>query len=144
MNATAVLFVAGLLAGPWPLAADVDVVRARDRQDSRSPRAAELPGPRRDVLRRVCASPFGAGDFARVEVYRNKAGAVAVLALRPDIQQFTHAPHTYYRPDGAELLVVADRPVVKGDPESDALVSKLAALLRDLRGGGSQFCSEYR
>ncbi len=100
--------------------------------------------PRPDVLKKICASQFGQGDFARIEVFYDKAGSVAVLALRPDINRFTHAPHTYYGPDGATLLVVPERPIAAEQAKSDPVLQKLDALMRDLKEGQSKVCSSYR
>ena len=100
--------------------------------------------PRAVVLKAICSSQFGQGDFARVEVFRNASGEVGVLALRPDINRFTHAPHTYYTPEGMSLLVMPERPVTPEELKSDPLLRKQDDLLKGLIASGSKFCSEHR
>ena len=105
---------------------------------------AALEKPRADVLKTICASQFGQGDLASVEVFRSASGAIKVFALRPDITRFTHAPHTYYGPDGTSLLVVPDRPVTAEERKSDPVLGKQDELLRSLTKGGSTSCSDHR
>jgi hypothetical protein len=105
---------------------------------------AALEEPRADVLQAICKSQFGQGDLAEVEVYRNASRAVTVLALRPDLTRFTHAPHTYYGPDGTSLLVVPDRPVTQEERKSDPVLRKQDELLRSLTKSASTSCSKHR
>jgi hypothetical protein len=100
--------------------------------------------PRPDVLKTICASEFGRGMFARVDVFHDASGVVAVLALRPDITQFSHAPHTYFGPDGASLLVVPDRPVTDEERRTDPVLRKQEALLRNLTNRRSESCDKLR
>ena len=109
---------------------------------AQTPPVAKEPSP--DVLKAICASEFGKGDLARVDVFRARNGATAVLALRPDITRFTHAPHTYYGPDGVSLLVVPERPLTSEQIKNDPVLQKRDALLRNLEQGGSRFCSSHR
>lgn len=106
--------------------------------------AAQATGPRPDVLRTICATEFGQGDMARVDVLLNKAKAVTVLVLRPDLRRFSHAPHTYYAPDGSTLLVVAERPITAEQAKTDPLLLKVKVLTRDLLPGKAVFCSNHR
>jgi hypothetical protein len=112
------------------------------RQNAAPPAARDEP--RATVLKAICASEFGQGDFARVEVFRNASGAVVVLALRPDITRFTHAPHTYFGPTGSSLLVVPERPVTPEQRKTDPVLRKQDDLLRGLVGGASASCSDHR
>jgi hypothetical protein len=106
--------------------------------------AAARDEPRADTLKAICASEFGQGDFASVSVFRNASDAVAVLALRPDINRFTHAPHTYYGPDGASLLVVPERPVTPEQRATDPVLRRQAELLQGLVERESAFCRDHR
>lgn len=106
--------------------------------------AAAPKEPSLDVLKAICASEFGQGDFARVDVFRDASGAVALLALRPDIERLTHAPHTYYGPDGASLLVVPDRPVTSEERKTDPVLKEQDELLRGLSESRSVSCSRHR
>ena len=105
--------------------------------------AQGLP-PRPDVLKKICATEFGQGDMARVDVLLDKAKAVKVLALRPDISRFSHAPHTYFGPDGATLLVVAERPITLEQAKTDPVLLQQEALLRGLTPGRAVYCSNRR
>lgn len=100
--------------------------------------------PRADVLKKVCATEFGQGEMARVDVLLDKTRAIKVLALRPDITRFSHAPHTYFGPDGSTLLVVAERPITPEQAKSDPVLLQLRALLRDLTPGQAVFCKDHR
>lgn len=106
--------------------------------------AAQTTGPRPEVLKTICATEFGQGDMARVDVLLNKAKAVTVLVLRPDLTRFSHAPHTYFGPDGATLLVVPERPITREQAKSDRLLLEVQALTRDLTAGKPVFCSKHR
>ena len=112
-------------------------------QQNAAPRVAPEE-PRANVLKTICASELGQGNFARVDVFRNASGAVRVLALRPDINRFTHAPHTYYGPDGTSLLTVPERPVTPEQRKTDAVLRKQDELLLGLKESGAKFCSENR
>jgi hypothetical protein len=106
--------------------------------------STQVAGPRPDVLKKICATEFGRGDMARVDVLLDKAKAVKVLVLRPDITRFSHAPHTYFDPDGSTLLVVAERPITPESARTDPVLRKLDALVRDLTPGRSMYCSGHR
>ena len=60
--------------------------------------SAQAAAPRPDVLKTICATEFGRGDMARVDVLLDKANSVKVLVLRPDLTRFSHPPHTYFAP----------------------------------------------
>ena len=79
-----------------------------------------------------------------MDVYRDAAGAVAVLALRPDISEFTHAPHTYFGPDGTRLLVVPERPITPEERRTDPVLRKQDELLAKLVKGDSERCEGFR
>lgn len=100
--------------------------------------------PRADVLKAICATRFGQGDMARVDVLLDKAGTAKVLALRPDITRFSHAPHTYLDGNGTTLLVVAERPVTPEEAKTDPVLRKLASLTRGLTPGRPVYCSAHR
>jgi hypothetical protein len=123
-------------------AADAVGISAVGRQGAAQTAAPKEP--RADVLKAICASQFGQGDFASVDVFRNASGAVMVLALRPDITRFTHAPHTYFGSDGTSLLVVPERPVTPEERKSDPVLRKQDELLRSLTKGRSTSCSDQR
>jgi hypothetical protein len=106
--------------------------------------AVQPTGPRPEVLKTICATQFGQGDMARVDVLLDKAKAVKVLVLRPDIRRFSHAPHTYFAPDGSTLLVVAERPITPEQARTDPVLLKLRALISDLAPGRPVFCSDHR
>jgi hypothetical protein len=107
--------------------------------------SAQAPGsPRPEVVKQICAGEFGQGEMARVDVLHDKAGVVKVLRLQPDIRRFSHAPHTYYGPDGATLLVVPERPITPEEAKTDPVLVKLEALTRDLKPGRPVSCSAYR
>jgi hypothetical protein len=106
--------------------------------------AVQATGPRPEVLKRICATEFGKGEMARVDVLLDKEKAVKVLVLRPDIGRFSHAPHTYFAPDGSTLLVVAERPITPEEAKTDPVLLKQSALVRDLTPGRSVFCSDHR
>ena len=106
----------------------------------RTPPAA----PRIEVLQGICGSELGQGDFARVLVFLDEDRRIRVLQLQPDITRFTHAPHTYFGPDGTPVLVVAERPLTPGAPERDPALIKRSELLRGLVEGGSVLCTDAR
>lgn len=100
--------------------------------------------PRRDVVRRICASDMGQGEMARVDVLLTAAGLVKVLVLRPDIRRVSHGPHTYFDADGTTLLVVAERPLAPGEAATDPVQARLRALTAGLRPGKAVYCSTTR
>ncbi len=106
--------------------------------------SAEAAGPRPQVLKKICATEFGQGEMAYVDVLLDKNKAVKVLVLRPDIRRFSHAPHTYFGPDGSTLLVVAERPITPEQAATDPVQVKLRTLTRDLTPGRAVFCSSHR
>jgi hypothetical protein len=106
--------------------------------------AAASQKPRAEVMKAICASQFGQGDLARVTTFRNASRAIVVLALLPDINRFTHAPHTYYGPDGKSLLVVPQRPVTPEERQRDPVLKRQDELLRGLVESESTFCSDHR
>lgn len=106
--------------------------------------SVQASGPRPDVLKRICATAFGRGDMARVDVLLDRASVVKVLVLRPDITQFSHAPHTYFGADGATLLVVPERPITPGEAKTDPVLTKRDALTRGLTPGRPVLCSAHR
>jgi hypothetical protein len=106
--------------------------------------SATAPGPRPEVLKAICATEFGQGEMARVDVLLDKKGAVKVLVLRPDLRRFSHAPHTYFAPDGSTLLVVAERPITPEQAKTDPVQVELRTLTRDLTSGRPVFCSDHR
>lgn len=105
---------------------------------------AQSTEPRPDVLRKICASKFGQGDMARVDVLLDREKVVRVLALRPDIQRFSHAPHTYFGPDGSTLLVVPERPMTPEQAKTDPVLLELGTLTRGLEPGRPVLCSGHR
>ena len=105
---------------------------------------AQAIGPRPDVVKKICATSFGQGEMARVDVLLDKARAVKVLALRPDITRYSHAPHTYFGPDGTTLLVVPERPITPEQAKSDPVLLQQLALLRDLTPGRPVYCKDHR
>ena len=106
--------------------------------------SAQAVGPRADVLKKICASSFAQGDMARVDVLLDTAKVVKVLALRPDIARFSHAPHTYFGPDGSTLLVVPERPITPEQAKTDPVLLQQKALLRDLTPGQPTYCKDHR
>jgi len=106
--------------------------------------SAQSTGPRPDVLKAICATDFGQGEMARVDVLFDKARVVKVLALRPDITRFSHAPHTYFGPDGTTLLVVPERPITPEQARTDPVLLKQQALVRDLTPGRAVYCTNHR
>ena len=80
---------------------------------STPPRREAVPG----VYLAICSGQFG-GDFASIQVYRSPAGDVQVLELRPDITKASHPPTIFYGPDGAEVGVIPEHPVVPGSAEA--------------------------
>lgn len=105
---------------------------------------AQASSPRPEVVKKICATSFGQGEMARVDVLLDKARTVKVLALRPDISRFSHAPHTYFGPDGSTLLVVPERPITPEQARTDPVLLKQAALVRDLTPGKAVYCSDHR
>ena len=106
--------------------------------------SAQATLPRPDVLKKICATTFGQGEMARIDVLLDKATAVKVLALRPDISRFSHAPHTYFGPDGSTLLVVPERPITPEQAATDPVLLQQRALLRDLTPGRPVYCTDHR
>ena len=106
--------------------------------------SVQAMGPRPAVLKAICATEFGRGDMARVDVLYDKDKVVKVLVLRPDIMRFSHAPHTYFDADGATLLVVPERPISPAEAQSDPVVRKAGALTRGLTPGRAVSCSAHR
>ena len=106
--------------------------------------AMQAVTPRPDVLKKICATAFGQGDMARVDVLLDKAKTVKVLVLRPDISRFSHAPHTYFGPDGSTLLVVPERPITPEQARTDPVLLQQQALLRDLTPARPVYCSNHR
>lgn len=104
----------------------------------------QATGPKPAVLKTICASEFGQGEMARVDVLLDKGGAVRVLRLQPDIRRFSHAPHTYFSPDGATLLVVPERPLSADEAKTDPVQVELTKLTRDLVTGRPAYCSAHR
>jgi hypothetical protein len=105
---------------------------------------AQAIGPRPAVVKKICATSFGQGEMARVDVLLDRAKAVKVLALRPDITRYSHAPHTYFGPDGTTLLVVPERPITPEQAKSDPVLLQQQALLRDLTPGRPVYCKDHR
>ena len=105
--------------------------------------SAQAAGPRPDVVKKICATTFGQG-MARVDVLLDKTKAVKVLALRPDISRFSHAPHTYFDPDGSALLVVPERPITPEQARTDPVLLKLESLVRGLTPGRATYCNDHR
>jgi hypothetical protein len=116
----------------------------RDGRSASGSGATAAEAPRADVLKTICASEFGQGDMASVDVFRNTSGAVAALVLRPDISRFTHAPHSYYAPDGSPLMIVPERPVTPAARNTDPVLKQQDELLRTLVESESTPCSQHR
>lgn len=106
--------------------------------------SAQATGPRPAVLKAICATEFGRGDMARVDVLYDKDKVVKVLVLRPDIMRFTHAPHTYFDAGGAKLLVVPERPITPEEAKTDPVLRKASTLTRGLTAGRPAYCSAHR
>jgi len=82
--------------------------------------------PSFEVVSKICAGTCG-GPFARIEVFRDAAGAVGRLLFDGDLEACSHPPRIYFDGAGAETLTIPMRPVVAGSPEAVKLAADQAA-----------------
>lgn len=110
---------------------------------------AELPAPDADlptdpspeVIAKVCAAPC-AGDFARIEVYRDDEGRVARLIFNGDLEDCSHPPQVYFDAAGEETATIPEEPIEPGSQRATELLAKRDAELEGLNKAETLACPD--
>lgn len=92
------------------------------------------------TLTRVCSTAPCAGPMAHVDVWRTRAGRVALYVHQGDISRCSHPPTAYFDALGKEVLTQAQRPVAPGSADAKRFADEREAVTRDLVKAESPAC----
>lgn len=98
--------------------------------------------PSQTILKKICSSKF-AGPLARITLWRDMDGGIALYQFQGDMSRILHAPTIFYDQAGEEKLVISEKPFDAKEQKARELQEKKLKLLKRFNEEKeSFFCSK--